>query len=161
MAENLIAVVIGAILGGFLTLIATWVNNRAAEKRLRIQLYHEDRKKVLTQLYQLSEMKYKTYPEFKKALLSFLAGLQSEFLPEGLKKAIQSKIYEVDKFQEESGLVPPEPTDEEIDKWLEEYEEYFEGLSEWERAEEEFKRRFEGLKSSIKESIREKIKEVE
>lgn len=165
MDENIINILTGVILGGSLTLtatlIATWVSNRAAEKRLRIQLFNEDKKRTLATLYELINKKYATYDEFKKTLDRFLGGLQSAFLPEKLKAAIRHKFYEIDTFLENSGLAPPPPTDEEIKGWLENLEEQFQQLTEWEKAEEEFKHMLEGLKASIQEQIKKCIKEVE
>jgi hypothetical protein len=65
-------VVIGAILGGALTLIAslivTKISLKAAEKKFRIQLVYNDRKSALSEMYLILKKEHSSYPQFKKEI---------------------------------------------------------------------------------------------
>lgn len=43
-------------------------------KTLKMQLYHEDRKRALIELHELLKVSYKTFDDFKKAAMTFLDG---------------------------------------------------------------------------------------
>ncbi len=162
IVKIILAAIVGGLAGSILTLIAirwsTLKSIKAAEKGLRTQLIYEDKKKALTELFRLANQEYKTYPEFKAKVSSFLEGLESEFLPAELKSAIRTKFYELDKFMEDSGLAPPPPSDEELKSWLEGYEESFKELPYWEKVEAQFEERLRAIKSSIKRLISQHIK---
>jgi len=161
-AQTILVAVFGGFLGSLMTLIgvrwSTHKNVKAAEERLRTELLYEERKKALRELYRLVEQRYKTYKEFKATVSAFLKGFESEFLAVELKNAIQNKFLELDRFLEQRGLALPTASDEEINSWVKEYDEYFRELPEWERAQLEFKDRLSEAKSSIKGLIRQDIK---
>ena len=162
IAQTISVAVFGGFAGSLMTLIAvrwsTLKSLKAAEERLRTELLYEEKKKALRELYRLIDQEYKTYAEFKAKVTSFLTGLESEFLPVELKNAIRTKFYELDKFLEDSGLVPPPPSDEEINSWIKDYEDSLKYYSNWERAELEFRDRFGALKGSIKRLVSQHIK---
>jgi hypothetical protein len=164
--DEVVLTILSALFGGIvatvLTLIATrWSTLRSissAKEMLRIQLLYEEKKKALRELHRLVEKKYATYSAFKLAILEFLGTLEADFLPEELRHAISSKINELDKFLQNSGLVAPEPSNEEIDSWIKDYEDYRESLPFPQKEELEFEDRLRAIKGSIRRLISEQIK---
>ena len=151
---------VSVVIGGGIALLASWLERRAAEKRLKKQLLYEKRTEALSKLYQLTSQEYKTYNEFKAAVLSFLSGLSGAFLPEETVRAIRDKYTSMDHWIDQNVSGVPQYSMEEIERMLQEYEEYLRDLPEHERIEMEFKRRLRELKQFIKRQCREQMANV-
>jgi hypothetical protein len=130
----------------------------SAREILRTELLYEEKKKALKELHKLVDQRYPTYPAFKEAILAFLGTLQADFLPVELKGAIESRINDLDRFLVDNRLAAPEPSDEEIDRWINGYQEYLDQLAPDERAEIEFEGRLREIKSTIMHLITEHIR---
>ena len=157
VTQSVLIAVIGGLVGSVLTLIAMrWSTLRSidsAKEILRTQLLYEEKKKALKKLHTLVDQRYETYDAFKLAILGFLGTLEGGFLPEELRGAIGSKISELDRFLVEHHLAPPEPSDEDIDRWIGGYEEYLNELPPNERAGIEFENNLRAIKGSIRHLI--------
>jgi hypothetical protein len=149
----------GGLAASLLTLAMTrWSTLKtikSAQEGLRTQLLYDEKKKALRQLRELVDQKYKTYPEFKTAIFSFLDSFEADFLPPELKVSIRLKINELDKFLIDSGLAPPPPPEEDYYSWREAYEEDLKSLPYYEKAELEFDERFGTIKTEVKDLISE------
>jgi hypothetical protein len=163
--DDITAIVIalfGGLAGVVLTLMVTRWSTLAiinsAKGTLRTQLLYEEKKKALKELHRIVEQRYETYAAFKDAMLAFLKTLEADFLPVELRDAISHKINELDKFLEDSGLVALGPSNEEIDSWMKDYDEYLKTLPFPEQAESEFEDRLKAIKGSIRHLISEQIK---
>ena len=125
------------------------------ERILRRQLYHEDRKKALIELDELLRKRYKTFPEFKKSIESFLDGSSGIFVPDKLRKELKKKIWDIELFLYEQELElygpPPEIPDD--------YEDWIEDLSPEELVDMELENRLSKLKGSMRESIKKYVSE--
>ena len=164
--NDVLVTILSALFGGLVaTALTLWAMRwstlrsiKSAREILRTQLLYEEKKKALKRLHGLVEQRYDTYPAFKLAILAFLRTLEADFLPAELGAAIASNINELDKFLEDRGLVAPEPSSEEIDSWMKDYDEYREALPFPEREELEFEDRLKEIKNSIRKLISEHIK---
>lgn len=158
----IVSATFGGLAGSLLTLIVMrWSTLKiigAAEKSLRTQLLYEEKKKALKELRRLIDNKYKTYDSFRTAIVSYLHSFESDFLPKDLRHSVQSKIYELDQFLEDSGLAPPSPSQEEIKSWEEDYELRIASLDWVGRAEHDFEQRFGTIKQTVRNLIAEYIK---
>jgi hypothetical protein len=152
----------GGLAASLLTLIAmrwsTLKTIKSAEESLRVQLLYEEKRRALKELRHLVDQKYKTYPDFKQSVLSFLQTFESDFVPIELKNEIRSQIGELDKFLEDTGLAPGEPTEKEIDLWAEQYQEEIASLPVELQAEHEFEERLGSIKSSVRNLITKYVK---
>lgn len=121
-------------------------------KTLKLQLFHEDRKKALIELNELLMKWYKTYPEFARKIRYFLNGKSGIFLPKKLRKELEKEIHDIDDFLSRKELElygrPPEP-----ESYLNDYEKWIE-VSPEEEVDMEIKSRLGGLKRSMRDKIR-------
>jgi hypothetical protein len=158
----ILSAIFGGLMGSILSLLtvrwSTLKTVKSAEEGLRTQLLFEEKKKSLKELRRLVDQKYDSYPSFKQTILAFLDTLEADFLPMDLRDAIRTEIYQLDKFMEDSGLVPSSEPDDEINLWFEAAEEAYQELSSWEKAEVDFKERLGAMKGSIRKLISDHIK---
>lgn len=119
-------------------------------KTLKMQLFHEDRKKALIELNELLMKWYKTYPEFTRKIRYFLNGKSGIFLPEKLRKELEKEMQDIDDSLKlkELELYEPEPED-----YLDDYERWIE-VSPEEEVDMELKSRLGGLKRSMRDKIK-------
>jgi hypothetical protein len=91
------------------SLLTTWINNRSAERRMRIELTYQRRNDALNKLFEVANKDYKSFDDLERELLSCMHGsLQSLYLPEKIVKGIyrhyalsereKRKIHEVDRI---------------------------------------------------------------
>ncbi len=157
--DEFVKVFLGVLLGSAITIVVTFANNRAADRRLKLQLRRNDVVAALTELYNISQAKYKTYEDFRRQLDSFLQSLRSAFLPEDLKALIKKEMGKVDEFMVKAELL--EPSDDYSEQnWAEAYEEWRESLPAHERAFMELKDMFRALRATLATEIERRIKET-
>jgi len=70
-------------------------------KLAKMQLYHEDRKQAIVKLNDLIKKTYKSYPEFRDAVNSFLDDSSGLFLSEGMREELKKELNDVDTFLQE------------------------------------------------------------
>lgn len=121
-----------------------------SERMLKMQFYKDDKKKAMIDLHQLLKKRYKTYPDLKSSIISFLDGDSGLFLPDKLKSDLRKELAEVDSLVAEQEIMifgpPPEyPND---------YDEWARDLSPEQQLDDEITSRLSGLKSKMGEEIR-------
>lgn len=155
----IVAAVIGGLAGGSASFIALrWSTNKSleeAEKRLRIQLLYEDKKRTLKTIHSFLN---NPYPSFVKGVESFLETPESEFLPEEFKREFRKEISDMEEYEIEAGLAPPPSSEDEFRKIDAELEEYYRSLPYWEKVRYEHERRINSLKDRIKRLIHKHMK---
>ena len=130
-------------------------------KTLKMQLYHEDRKKALIELDELLKTSYKTFDDFKKAAMAFLDGKQALFLPRKLRSELRGEVLKLDGFLS-NRLVELGHYQEPPDEWIEDHEAeaaaWAEAFPE-EALDAEVRQRLSGLKSSMRDKIKKFVSE--
>ena len=130
-----------------------------SERIAKLQLFHEDKKKALVELDGLLKKGYKTFPDFRQSIESFLDGSSGIFIPDKLRKELKKEMRDIDDFlfdkiQEIYGQYEPDyPPDEEEDyeAWAQDYPE--------EALDAEVRQRLGGLKGSMRDKIKKYISE--
>jgi hypothetical protein len=149
----LVAAAIGATAAIISSLVSTHFSNRAADSRLRIQLYHENQQNAMRYLYD-SLSNIKTYDELSQKTNTFLDGFEGQQLPQLLRNEIRSKVHEYweylcEHFPELYG----EASDEEIEEFEKSRENSLMRLTSIEREEEFAREKLEVLVGEIKRGI--------
>ena len=123
-----------------------------------MQLFHEDKKKALIELDELFKTSYKTFNDFKKAVITFLDGKQGLFLPRKLRKELRGEVLKLDSFLF-NRLVElghyQEPPDEDYE---DDYEAWAKDFPE-QALDAEVRQRLSGLKGSMRGKIKKYISE--
>jgi len=130
-------------------------------KTLKMQLYHEDRRKTLIDLDEMIKVSYKTFDDFKKAAMTFLDGKQALFLPTRLRNELRGEMLKMDGFiigrLAELGHYE-EPPDEYLEDYAAEAAAWAEAFPE-EALDAEVRERLSRLKSSMRDRIKKYISE--
>lgn len=146
--SGIVLTIIGQVIGYYFTRRSLKAEQEHSERILKMQLYQEDKKKALIELNELLKKRYKTFPEFKKSVESFLDGSSGIFLPDKLRDELRKEILDIDGFlyrkMEELYGPEPEPPD---------YEDWIQDLSPEEEVDMEIEQRLRGLKDSMKRRI--------
>lgn len=130
-------------------------------KTLKMQLFHEDRKKALIELHEMLKVSYKTFDDFKKAAMTFLDGKQALFLPRKLRSELRGEVLKLNGFLT-SRLVEIGFYGEPPDEYLEDYEaEAAAWAEDFPKAalDAEVRERLSGLKSSMRDRIKKYLSE--
>lgn len=126
-----------------------------SERVAKMQLFHEDKKKALMELDEVLKKSYKTFPDFKKGVESFLDGSSGIFLPEKLCKELKKELQSIDAFMweklEDIYGPPPEEEPDDYEAWAEAYPE--------DALDAEIRSRLMGLKGSMRDKIKKYISE--
>jgi hypothetical protein len=154
-----LTVIVGVVLGSVITIVVTIVNNRAADRRLTLQLRRDDVLAGLTELHNISTTKYKTYEEFEHRINSFLGTLQAAFLPDDLKTLVQSEMKRVDEFMINAEIRPP-PDQYSEEDWAEAYDHWRESLPRDEQAFMELKDMFSALRAKIRREVEQRARAI-
>ena len=87
---------IGPIIGGLISLtgilIAFRLTNKSAERRHKEQLLHEDRKKAIEQLAQLSDSREGTPWQWAQKITEFLHTFPGNHVPEDLRDRVRNEM---------------------------------------------------------------------
>jgi len=164
--------VLGWLLGIFSLVIAEIIRDYFAKrnletqqeynlKALKMQLYHEDRKRALIELDELLKTNYKTFDDFKKATIAFLDGKQALFLPRKLRSELRGEVLRLDGFLL-NRLIKLGHYQEPRDEWLEDQEAEAAAWAEdfpEEALDAEVRQRLSGLKSSMRDKIKKYVSE--
>jgi len=163
---------LGLISGIFLAIISQIIGHYFSRRNLKaqqehslkvikMQLYHEDRKKALIELDELLKTSYKTFDDFKKAAMAFLDGKQALFLPRKLRSELRGEVLKLDGFLL-NRLIElghyEEPPEGFVEDWEAESAAWAEAFPE-EALDAEVRERLSGLKSSMRDKIKKYISE--
>ena len=126
-----------------------------SERILKVQLFHEDRKKALIELDGILKKGYKTLNEFSRSVESFLDGDLGIFIPAKLRNELKKELQDIWNFlySKQIDMYGPEPEYEEED-----YETWAEAFPE-EALDAEITERLSKLKGSMRSKIKEYISE--
>jgi hypothetical protein len=156
LLSGIVLTIIGQVIGYYFTRKSLKTQQEHSERIFKMQLYQEDKKKALIELDELLKKRYKTFPEFKKSLESFLDGSSGIFLPDKLRVELRKEVLNIDAFlhakMEELYGSEPEPE-------YPDYEDWIEALSPEEEVDMEVEQRLSGLKDSMRQKIRKYVSE--
>ena len=126
-----------------------------SERILKVQLFHEDRKKALIELDGILKKSYKTLNDFSRSVESFLDGDLGIFIPTKLRNELKKELQDIWNFlySKQIEMYGPEPEYEEED-----YEAWTEVFPE-EAVDAEITERLSKLKGSMRSKIKEYISE--
>jgi len=126
-----------------------------SERILKVQLFHEDRKKALIELDGILKKGYKTLNDFSRSVESFLDGELGIFIPTKLRNELKKELQDIWNFlySKQIEMYGPEPEYEEED-----YEAWTEVFPE-EAVDAEITERLSKLKGSMRSKIKEYISE--
>lgn len=159
---------LGLLSGGVLVIVSQLIGHYFARKNLKtqqehslrivkMQLFHEDKKKTLVELDGLLKKGYKTFRDFRDTLEPFLNSSSGIFLPNKLRKELKKEIRDIDQFLYDKrvelyGYEPEYPEDpEDYKAWAKAYPE--------EALHNEIWNRLRGLKGSMREKIKKYVSE--
>ena len=157
---------LGLLSGAFLAIITQIIGYYFAKKNLKaqqehserilkVQLFHEDRKKALIELDGILKKGYKTLNDFSRSVESFLDGELGIFIPTKLRNELKKELQDIWNFlySKQIEMYGPEPEYEEED-----YEAWTEVFPE-EAVDAEITERLSKLKGSMRSKIKEYISE--
>jgi len=152
--SGIVLTIIGQVIGYYFTRKSLKAQQEHSERIFKMQLYQEDKKKALIELDELLKKRYKTFPDFKKSLESFLDGSSSMFLPDKLREELRKEMQNIDAFlyakmEELYGTEPEYP----------DYEDWIQDISPEEEVDMEVRQRLSGLKDSMRREIRKYVSE--
>ena len=157
---------LGLLSGGVLIIVSQIIGHYFARRNLRaqqehslrtvkMQLFHEDKKKALVQLDEVLKKSYKTFPKFKDRVESFLDGSSGIFLPDKLRRELKKEVRDIDSFMweklEDLYGPPPEYEPDDYEAWASHFPEA--------ALDAEIRERLSGLKGSMRGKIKKYISE--
>lgn len=140
---------------------------KQSEKNLLIQLHYEDRKKALFRLNEILH-KNKTYSTLKKEVVAFLDSLEGQFIPVKTKGWVYTQVKMMDEYIKNNN--PDEPyyddvymayKEKEIDRAVNEMEEYYANLKPFEKFNYDFSEKIDNFKSGMSLEINERLKKTD
>lgn len=128
-------------------------------KVVKMQLFHEDRKKALIKLDSLLKEYYPKFSDFRKTIDEYLDNSESMFIPLELRKKLAKQTLDLDSFLTERQMEIYGITDQDIGGGEEdEYESWAQDFPE-QALDNEVKSRLSGLKSSMRDKIKDYVSE--
>lgn len=156
---GVVATIVTFCLGVAVSLAIAWLRDREAEKRLRIEVYYQDRRRAAEKLHTLVNKRYKSYDEFKERLLDFLGGFEAQFLPDEFREKLGSHISKMDGVIQRY-FPKEEPSEEETNYWAEYYAKMWEELPPEEKAEVRIDQNFDSMKKSIIRDVENLVRQL-
>lgn len=151
---------IASMISTLLTVVNVFLiiwNLRLAQRNMKIQLLHADRKKSFEKLYSILE-KSENYAELIANAKEFMESLDFELLPEKVKREVRDQISRLEAHESEAPW-HPQYTPEEMEQMIREYDEgQAEELEEMDEG-KRFERDLDSQADSIKWDIRKVIKD--
>ncbi len=157
---------LGLLSGAFLAIITQIIGYYFAKKNLKtqqehserilkIQLFHEDRKKALIELDGILKKGYRTLNDFSNSVESFLDGDSGIFIPIKLRNELKKELQDIWNvlYSKQIEMYGPEPEYEEED-----YEDWAKDFPE-EALDAEITERLSKLKGSMRSKIKEYVSE--
>jgi hypothetical protein len=131
------------------SVFATHLANKAAERRLQVQLYHENQQHAMRSLYDVISNR-KSYSDWMKEVNDFLGSFEGHQLPEQLRADVRNMVsgfweYLRDHLPEQF----QEASDEEVDQYLQDRQDWLTSLTPYEREEELAKEQFDSVRRDI------------
>ena len=156
LISGIVIAIVTQIIGHYFSKKSLEAQREHNLKSVRLQLFHEDRKKAMIELDKLLKAGYKRFRDFRNTLDSFLNSSSGLFLPDNLRKELKSEIQNIDQFLFEKRIEiegpPPEFEPEEYEAW-------FQSLDPYEAVDVEVRDRLSRLKRSMRDKIRKSISE--
>lgn len=156
LISGIVLAIISQIVGHYFSKRSLEAQQEHSLKVVRMQLFHEDRKKALIELDKLLKASYKSFRSFRNTVDSFLNGSTALFLPDKLRNELKKEIRDIDQFLSQKRIEiegsPPEFDEEEHEAWLQ-------SLDPYEAVDREVRDRLSRLKSSMMDKIKKSISE--
>ena len=157
LISGLVIAIITQIIGHYFSKKSLEAQQEHSLRIAKMQLYHEDKKNALIKLDELLKKYYKSFPQFRNAITTFLDGSLGLFLPHKLREELRKEVRDIDSFLLEKEIdLYGEPSGYGED----EHEAWFESLSPEERVDVEVRDRLSKLKGSMRDKIKKYISEV-